>query len=241
MVISMQQLSLFSDPVMPRIRDRLMPHYGSIEDEVRYGPTEQFVVALIGSRTRDEISKAAFARLRAHFPRWEMLLTAEAATVTALIFDVQDASVKAARLIEALRRLQARHNTLDLSFLADWPVDIAWSWLQTLPGAGPKVAAATLNFSTLRKPILAVDRHVLRNAKRLGLLPPKADFMRGHRVLNGLIPNGWTERDRYQQHWLMKSHGQTICRHGIPQCGDCPLKDICRHFFVHHDGLATTR
>ena len=139
------------------------------------------------------------------------------------------------RLIEALRQLHARHNTLDLSFLADWPVDIAWSWLQTLPGAGPKVAAATLNFSTLRKPILAIDRHVLRTTKRLGLLPPKADFKRGHRVLNGLIPNGWTERDRYQQHWLMKSLGQDKCRHGVPRCAECPLKDICRYFATNRD------
>ena len=44
------QLSLFSDPVMPFIRDRLIPLYGFIEDEVRYDPTEQFVLSLISSQ-----------------------------------------------------------------------------------------------------------------------------------------------------------------------------------------------
>ena len=224
------QLSLFSDPVMPFIRDRLIPLYGFIEDEVRYDPTEQFVLSLISSRTRDEVSRAAFERLRAHFPRWEMLLTADVAAVETLIAEVQDALVKAERLIAALNRIRTQRGTLDLDFLVDWPVTAAWSWLQTLSGVGPKVAAVTLNFSTLRMPILAVDRHLLREGKRLGLLPPKAGFLRGHRVLNGLAPNGWDNRDYYQQHWLMKSHGQNICRHGIPRCSECPLRDICRYY-----------
>ncbi len=224
------QLSLFADPIMPLIRDRLIPLYGRIEDEVRYEPTEQFVLSLISSRTHDEVSGVAFEQLRAHFPYWEMLLTADAAKVTALIADVQYAPVKASRLIEALNRIKTQHKTLDLGLLENWPVDVAWSWLQSLPGAGPKVAAATLNFSTLRKSVFVADTHVLRDAKRIGLLPPKANLALGHRVLNGLIPNDWGERDDYQQHWLMKSHGQNICRHSTPRCGECPLQDICRYF-----------
>ncbi len=99
-----------------------------------------------------------------------------------------------------------------------------------IPGALAQIAAATLNFSSLRKPIFVVDTHILRLAKRLGLLPAKAGFAHAHRLLNGLIPNDWTERDHYQLHWLMKSHGQKVCRHRVPLCSDRPLRNVCRHF-----------
>mgnify|MGYP001039559747 CR=1 FL=1 len=223
------QLSLFPDPILPLIHERLVPLYGRLEGEERYRPDEQFIISLIGSRTRDEVSANAFIRLCRHFPRWEMMLPAKPATVAGILGDVQYAPVKAEHLIAALRRIHGRFGTLDLAFLADWPVGIAWQWLQHLPGVGPKIAAATLNFSSLRKPIFVVDTHVLRLAKRLGLLPAKAGFAQAHRLLNELIPNDWTERDRYQLHWLMKSHGQQTCRHRAPQCGDCPLRDVCQY------------
>lgn len=224
------QLSLFSDPTMPSIYTHLAPLYRLLEGEERYTPSEQFIISFIGSRTRDEISAKAFAQLRNRFPRWEMMLTATPAAVTAVIADVQYAPVKAEHLITTLHRIHRQHGTLDLGFLAGWPVDTAWRWLQSLPGVGPKIAAATLNFSSLRKPIFVVDTHVLRVAKRLGLLPARAGFAKAHRLLNGLVPNDWTERDKYQLHWLMKSHGQKRCHHAAPQCGDCPLRDICLDF-----------
>ncbi len=233
------QLSLFSDPVMPLIRERLVPLYGFLDGEERYQPTEQFIIAFIGSRTRDEVSAEAFTRLCAHFPHWDTMLTTTPVTVTRLIADVRHAPVKAERLIAALRNIHKRYGTLDLGFLADWHVDRAWWWLQGLPGVGPKIAAATLNFSTLRKPILVVDTHVLRLSRRLGLLPAKAGFAQAHRLLNRLIPDDWSERDRYQLHWLMKSHAQQRCRHGVPRCGDCPLREICRYPHDERgDGLA---
>lgn len=224
------QLTLFDDPVMPLIRDRLIAQHGRIDDMRNAEPLDQLIRSFIGSRTRDAVSGAAFEKLHARFPRWETLLVAEAKGVLALIAEVQDAEIKSQRLIAALNKIQERRGTLDLGFLMGWPVDAAWAWLQTLPGVGPKVAAATLNFSSLRKPILTVDRHLLRLGKRLGLLPPKADFLRGHRLLNALAPDGWSGHDHYQQHWLMKFHGQTICRHGAPRCRQCPLTDLCRHF-----------
>ncbi|WP_119271761.1 endonuclease III domain-containing protein [Taklimakanibacter deserti] len=224
------QLSLFANPMMLIIRDRLISHHGGIDD-ARHAPAiDQFILSLISSDTSDKTSGIAFEKLRLHFPRWENILSAEVTIVATVIAGVAHAPVKAKQLITALHKIKAERDTLDLGFLTDWPVADAWSWLQTLPGVGPKVSAATLNFSSLRKPILVVDRHLLRMGKRLGVLPPKADFRRGHRLFNACVPNDWGDRDYYQQHWLMKFHSQTICRAGTPRCGECPLTDICQFF-----------
>jgi endonuclease-3 len=228
------QLSLFSDPAMPLIRDRLIARHGRVDDARNAEPTDQLILSIISSNTSDKTSGVAFEKLRLRFTCWEIMLNAKAETVTALISEVDNAPVKAEQLITTLNRIKAQYGTLDLGFLKGWPVTDAWTWLQTLPGVGPKVAAATLNFSNLRKPILTVDRHLLRVGKRLGLLPPKADFRRGHHLLNDRMPNDRDDRDTYQQHWLMKFHSQTTCRAGTPLCSECPLTDICRYFSDHY-------
>lgn len=228
------QLSLFTDHTMPLIRDRLIARHGRIDDVRNAEPTDQLILSIISSDTSDKASLVAFEKLRLRFPCWEDIFAAEPAALATAIADVRHATVKAEHLVRALREITAQYGTLDLGFLMDWPVAIAWHWLQTLPGVGPKVAAATLNFSNLRKPILTVDRHLLRVGKRLGLLPPKADFRRGHRLLNDRVPNDWDDRDTYQQHWLMKFHSQATCRSSRPLCGECPLTDICPYFSTHN-------
>ncbi|MGE0241562.1 MAG: endonuclease III [Parvibaculaceae bacterium] len=235
----MQQLLLFPDPLLALIRDRLIAHQGRIDDMRTAAPIDQFVLSLIGSDTSDKTSRIAFEKLRLHFASWTDVLAAAPAAIAIIIADVKHAAAKAEHLKEALREIKTQHGTLDLGFLAGWPVADAWSWLQILPGVGPKVAAATLNFSSLRKPILVVDRHVLRVGKRLGLPPPKADFRRGHRLLNGRVPNDWDDRDRHQLHWQLKSHSQTTCRAGTPRCGECPLTDICSYHSINRDKVGT--
>jgi endonuclease-3 len=224
------QLSLFSDPALPLIRDRLIARHGRIDDARTVKPTDQLILAILSADTSDKAALVAFEKLRLRFPCWEELFAAEPAAVATTIADIRHATVKAEHLTRALHEITAQYGTLDLGFLADWTVTDAWTWLQTLPGVGPKVAAATLNFSSLRKPILTVDKYLLRVGKRLGLLPPKADFQRGHRLLNGRVPNDWDDRDTYQQHWLMKFHSQTTCRSSKPLCQECPLKDMCQNF-----------
>jgi endonuclease-3 len=100
-------------------------------------------------------------------------------------------------------------------------------WVRKLPGVGPKVAATILNFSTLRKRVLAVDTHLLRIGKRLGLLPRRADFEIGYKSFMRRVPDTWDADDLYEFHWQMKYHGQTICPHAAPACPRCPLRDLC--------------
>ena len=230
------QLSLFFDPALPLIRDRLVARHGRIDDARNAEPTDQLILSIIGSDTSDKTSLVAFEKLRRRFPYWEDIFVAEPAAIAAAIADVRHATMKAEHLTRALREITAQYGTLDLGFLENWAVTDAWTWLQTMPGVGPKTAAATLNFSNLRKPILVVDRHLLRVGKRLGLLPPIASFRRGHHLLNGRVPNDWGDRDRYQLHWLMKFHSQTTCRSSKPRCEGCPLTDICSYFCTHNAG-----
>jgi endonuclease-3 len=223
------QLSLWSDDfaMLPRIRDLLLVIYGPQRDRLRLQPTAQFVGAMLSSRTYDSVARAAFERLWLALQSWDLLPQTPPQALLAHIGDVTFALPKARHLVQSSQIIRAQRSRFDIAFLADWRVDDAYLWLVTLPGVGPKVAAATLGFSTLNKRIFVVDTHVLRISKRLGLVSRDADFARGFDSMMGLVPEDWNGFDLYEMHWLMKRHGQTRCHARDPDCGDCPLASLC--------------
>jgi endonuclease-3 len=217
------------DPILARIRRLLLAAYGAQRDSDRIDPTSLFVYAMISGRTYDGVSSTAFVKLCYLLASWDELPDADVDAVARAIADVQYAARKAEHLILAARIVRARRGHFDLSFLADWSFEDAYAWLTSLPGAGPKVAAATLNFSELRKAGVVVDTHFLRTTKRIGVLPERADYELGFKGLTRLVPNDWDADDLYELHWLMKKLGQSLCTFRRPACERCPLCELCAH------------
>jgi len=93
--------------------------------------------------------------------------------------------------------------------------------LEALPGVGRKTAGVVLNELEIA-PAIAVDTHVFRVARRLGLsagaTPDKveADLM------------AVTPKDRLTRahHWLIL-HGRYICVARKPRCGECLVAELC--------------
>jgi len=223
------QFSLALDPMptLLRIRARLLACYGPQRDSLRLDPVSQLILSVISGCTRDEVSLPAFERLGWRYRPWDALGRAGSPTIEAIIRPVTYADIKAIYLPQTLVSIEVKIGSLDLSSLAAWPEEKAMHWLRALPGVGVKSAAATLNFSTLHKRELPVDTHLLRVGKRLGLLPPSADYERGHAIFMRLVPDAWDGDDVYEFHWLMKYHGQRVCTHAAPACGRCALRDLC--------------
>ena len=82
------------------------------------------------------------------------------------------ARIKAPRIKTILNLILEKRGDLDLNFLEEMPLADAKAWLRELPGIGPKSAGVILCFS-LGMPAMAVDTHVHRVSKRLGLIGPK--------------------------------------------------------------------
>ena len=128
------------------LRDRLRDRFGPVSDAHRHDPVGQLISASISARTYDEVYSRAFERLASRYPDVEDLAAAATEEIEATISDVTYARDKAVHLRAALRMIRARSGRISLDFLQDWPVDLALRWLEELPGAGPKVSAAVLNF-----------------------------------------------------------------------------------------------
>ena len=212
---------------LPRFRDRLRGAFGLQRAAHRLDPLSQLIKSMISARTYDEVSWAAFVRLRNAYPDWTTLAGAPQHEVEEVIGPVTFAEVKARQVPHALRVILQRTGSLDLGLLADMDVPQAMHWLQGLPGVGCKAAAAVLNFSTLRKRALVVDSHVHRVARRLGLIGRSADPTQAYHALMDAALGEWDAETLYELHWLIKGLGQSVCTFDAPRCGLCPLRDAC--------------
>lgn len=200
----------FSDPGAPRLRT----------------PVGQLVKSMISSRTLDDVSRAASKRLEARYPDWRLLADAPLDELGTIIADVTFPEDKARHVRQALRLIAARHPDFDLTFLKGMGVPQALAWLERLPGVGRKVAASTLNFSTLEMPSFVIDTHILRLLRRFGFVRNTADIPAAYDVIMGFL-SGWSAVELSELHMLLKRLGQTVCRAHQTHCGHCPIGERC--------------
>ena len=93
--------------------------------------------------------------------------------------------------------------------------------LEALPGVGRKTANVVLH-TAFGQPTRAVDTHIFRVANRTGLAPGK-DV---REVEDKLIKSTPPEYRQNAHHWLIL-HGRYVCKARKPECGRCPLFDLC--------------
>lgn len=196
--------------------------YGRPVWHPRYDALDELIYTVLSQNTSDVNSQRAFARLRGRFPRWEDAIDADAAAIAQAIQVGGLAQVKAPRLRQILQEILADRGSLDLAFLATLPLNEAKRWLRKLPGVGPKTAACVLLFS-FKRPVLPVDTHVFRVARRLGLVNSKVSVERSHDLLEALVP----QEELYPFHVNMVRHGREVCHAQRPRCSICVLRHGC--------------
>lgn len=94
--------------------------------------------------------------------------------------------------------------------------------LVTLPGVGRKTANVVMSMA-FGIPTMAVDTHILRIGKRIGLAPADTpDDVEA--ILMRIIPKEYLF---HAHHWLIL-HGRYCCKARKPECEKCVIADICK-------------
>ena len=217
-----REKALHVDPI-------LADHYGAPFVPFSYrDPVSELVGSLMSHRTRNAVTRAAYAKLRERFPTWEEVIAAPTAAVQSAIGAVTFPEVKAPRIQQALREVAARNDgDLNLDGLSEVSVTDARAWLEQIPGIGAKTSAAVLSFSYLRMPALVVDTHHHRVAQRLGLVPPKTGLDKTARILQSYVPADWDGQRVYDSHQGFMRHGQRVCTYRRPNCAGCLVRTCC--------------
>lgn len=98
-------------------------------------------------------------------------------------------------------------------------------YLESLPGVGRKTTNVFLSV-IYEEPAIAVDTHVERVSKRLGLAKENDTVLEvEHKLMKKLPKYKWSKT-----HHQMVHFGRYKCKSISPICIDCELKNICNHY-----------
>ena len=95
--------------------------------------------------------------------------------------------------------------------------------LESLPGVGRKTANVILN-TCFKQPVIAVDTHIFRVAKRIGFASGTTPLA-VEKELTKIIPD---EFKHDAHHWLIL-HGRYVCTARTPRCPECLIRDLCEY------------
>jgi endonuclease III len=201
------------------IRERLRELYGVPGQRPHGRPLAELILTVLSQSTNDRNRDVAYGRLRDRFPSWEAVRAAPVEEVEEAIRPGGISKVKSARIQAILRAIG---DPLDLTWLADVPVDEARAYLMALPGVGRKTAACVLLFAFGAHDV-PVDTHVARVGQRLRLLRPGAPFKELHDQMLALTPPG----AELELHLNLLRHGRRTCHAQRPACPECALRRMC--------------
>lgn len=179
-------------------------------------PYELIVATILSAQCTDKrvniITPAFFER----FPTPETLAVAQQEVVFEVIKSCSYPNNKAKNLIGMAKEVVDR-------FGGEIPTDL--KQLQTLPGVGRKTAnvVASVAFNTAA---IAVDTHVFRVARRIGLSYNAKTPLETEKQLMQHIPK---ELWAVAHHWLIL-HGRYTCTARSPKCVSCGISEYCKDF-----------
>lgn len=186
------------------------------ESELRFSNPFQLLVAVIlSAQCTDKRVNLVTPLLFEAFPSPEALSKASEEEVLAYIKSISYPNAKARHLVAMAKKLTE-------DFCGSVPQTV--EELVTLPGVGRKTAnvVASIYFGA---PVIAVDTHVFRVARRLGLSKGRTPAQ-VESELEANIPSSLRAR---AHHWIIL-HGRYVCTARKPFCEECGLKQWCKGY-----------
>ena len=178
-------------------------------------PFQLICAVVLSAQCTDKRVNMVTPALFERYPSPEALAAARPEEVYELVKSVSYPNSKAAHLVGMARRL------VDV-YGGQVPSDI--DELMTLPGVGRKTANVVASI-VYDKPVIAVDTHVFRVSRRLGL----SDGKTPEAVERDLEKHIAEELRPVAHHWLIL-HGRYICTARTPRCGECALVSWCKFY-----------
>ena len=128
-------------------------------------------------------------------------------------------NTKAKNIIETCKILNIEYKNI---------VPNSFNDLIKLPGVGRKTANVVLN-EAFNEPTIAVDTHVFRVSRKIGLSNGKNELSVETDLLN-VIPKKYI---KYAHMWLIL-HGRYTCTARNPNCKNCCINNYCNFYQINY-------
>ena len=188
------------------------------ETELHYeNPFQLLVAVVLSAQCTDKRVNIVTRELFKHFPTAEHLAATHFDELFPYIRTVSYPNNKTKHLIGLGKMLLA-------DFGGEIPSTV--EELVKLPGVGRKTANVITSV-IWQQPNMAVDTHVYRVSRRLGLVPLTATTPL--EVEKQLVKHLPKEHIHKAHHWLIL-HGRYTCLARSPKCSSCAITHLCKFF-----------
>lgn len=186
------------------------------ETELHYDtPFHLLIAVILSAQCTDKRVNLYTPTIFERFPEPSDLASASFEEVYELIRSISFPNNKARHLIGMASRLVSEFGSV---------VPAEPDLLETLPGVGRKTANVIASV-IYDKPVIAVDTHVFRVSRRIGL----SDGSTVEAVEKDLTAGFAPELRGKAHHWLIL-HGRYVCTARKPKCQECGIKELCREY-----------
>jgi len=190
------------------------------ETELDYDtPFHLLIAVILSAQCTDKRVNMYTPVIFKRFPEPSDLASASFEEVYELIKSISFPNNKAKHLIGMASRLMSDFGGI---------VPSEPSLLETLPGVGRKTANVIASV-IYDKPVIAVDTHVFRVSRRIGL----SDGTTVEAVEKDLTSGFAPELRPKAHHWLIL-HGRYVCTARKPKCHECGLQELCREYRLNN-------
>ena len=182
--------------------------------ELNYNKDYELLIAtMLSAQTTDKKVNQVTEVLFKKYKTLEELSKADIEDIKKIIKPIGTYNVKAKNTVEIAKILK------ELNYVPN-----NREYLEKLPGVGRKTTNVVLS-NIYNVPCIAVDTHVERVSKRLGLAPKNADVRKVEELLNKKI-----KKDKLcRMHHQLVLFGRYYCKSQNPQCENCKLINICKY------------
>lgn len=188
------------------------------ETELNYRtPFELLVSVILSAQCTDKRVNETTPALFACFPDARTMAAGSVEEIYELIKNISYPNNKSKHLYKCANKL------ID-DFGGEIPQTI--EELQTLQGVGRKTAHVVASV-LYNEPVMAVDTHVFRVSKRIGLANQNSKTpLAVEQQLMRHLPKDLVAK---AHHWLIL-HGRYVCKARTPLCSACGIKNYCRYY-----------
>jgi len=206
------------DPDIQEIIRRLEEEHSGARLQLAHGnPLELLIGAILSAQSTDSMANRITVRLLERYTRVEDLAAASLPELEEEIRSSGYFRVKARYIKSSCEKIVEEFGAKVPSTMEE---------LLSLPGVGRKTANIVLTYSFGIVEGIAVDTHVFRVSRRLGL-STSGNPEGVERDLMGITP-----RDQWMLLGdLLIFHGRRICDARKPECGSCVVSDLCPSAF----------
>jgi endonuclease III len=193
-------------------------HAPKAETELIYdNPYELLVSVILSAQCTDKRVNMTTPAIFEKYPDVESLSKATFDQLFPLIKSISYPNNKTKHLIGMAKKVMEEFNG---------QIPMTVDELMQLPGAGRKTANVVTSVID-EQPNFAVDTHVFRVSRRIGLVPQTAST--AYAVEKELVKNIPKELIHKAHHWLIL-HGRYICVARNPKCEQCGLRPVCKYY-----------